>query len=278
MTEGIHIRLLTVPVEMDAAVELQKIYWGEDMSNLVPAHMLLSIARHGGHIHGAYDGNTLVGIVIGFLGADYDGDAAVGASDRLLLMSKRMVVLPEYRSKKIGEDLKRAQRDFALRHGVQLVTWTFDPLLARNAYLNLHKLRAVGQYYVEDYFGGGASSSVMSADRLVANWWVSHPHSDGHDLADATNAPIVNPISSDAELALPTDFVIADAAVLRLEIPVDFQALEAEHVAHAQEWRRYVRMAFQQLLGAGYLATDMLRSGNRVFYVFTRDDGTFDFQ
>lgn len=278
MSEGIQIRLLSSTADIDAAVELQKIYWGQDMSNLVPAHMLLSIARHGGHIHGAFDGDTLVGIVIGFLGADFEGDSNVGAAGRLLVMSKRMVVLPAYRSRKIGEDLKRAQREFARRHGVQLVTWTFDPMLARNAYLNLHKLRAIGQHYVEDYFGGGASGSVMSADRLVANWWVNHPHTDGHDLPDATDAPIVNEVSVDAELPSPCGFVMSDAAIVRLEIPAEFQAFEVHHAQWAQEWRGHVRMAFQELLGAGYLATDVLRSGNRVFYVFTRDDGTFDFQ
>ena len=56
--------------DMDAAVELQKVYWGENQADLVPAHMLLSIARYGGHIHAAYDGNDMVGLLMGFLGAN----------------------------------------------------------------------------------------------------------------------------------------------------------------------------------------------------------------
>src|SRR5215510_15581453 len=129
----ISIRSLSTMEELETAVELQKIYWGEDMGDLVPHHMLLSFSRYGGHVHGAYDEGRLVGVLMGFLGAEISTDGAEDAPSRMYVMSKRMVVLPEYRGKKIGEDLKLAQRDFAIRHNIQLVTWTFDPLLSRNA-------------------------------------------------------------------------------------------------------------------------------------------------
>src|SRR5690606_24744048 len=102
MTE-ITIRTLHSADEMSAAVDLQRVYWGNNMEDLVPEHMLLSIARYGGHIHAAYDGNRMVGLLMGFLGADIDPDEASDAPSQLYVMSKRMVVLPEYRGQKIGE-------------------------------------------------------------------------------------------------------------------------------------------------------------------------------
>jgi chorismate synthase len=264
---SIHIRSLATMEELETAVELQKIYWGEDMGDLVPHHMLLSFSRYGGHVHGAYDEERLVGVLMGFLGAEISTDGVEDAPNHLYVMSKRMVVLPEYRGKKIGEDLKLAQRDFAIRHNIQLVTWTFDPLLSRNAYLNLHKLGAVGQHYRENYFGASASNPVLSADRLEVNWWVKHPHMSYRAQQNAENAPIANHAN--------LDFQLPDTDVIRLEIPAEFQSLEQEEAAR---WREFIRPSFQALLEAGYIATDFIRVENRVFYIFTRDDGSYSFQ
>jgi chorismate synthase len=264
---SIIIRSLASTEELEAAVDLQKSYWGEDMSDIVPHHMLLSFSRYGGHVHGAYDEGRLVGVLMGFLGAEIHADGNEDAPSSLYVMSKRMVVLPEYRGKKIGEDLKLAQRDFAIRHNIQLVTWTFDPLLSRNAYLNLHKLGAVGQHYRENYFGAGASNPVLSADRLEVNWWVKHPHMSYRLQQNAENAPLANNRLE--------NFQIPKSDVIRLEIPAELQALEQVEVA---AWREFIRLGFQALLEAGYIATDFIRLENQVFYVFTRDDGSYSFQ
>jgi chorismate synthase len=193
-------------------------------------------------------------------------------------MSKRMVVLPEYRSHKIGENLKLAQADFARQHGIQLVTWTFDPLLSRNAYLNLHKLGAVGQKYLEDYFGGKSGNPVLRADRLVANWWVNHPHVQNRSQFDLNNTPVANEVILLPDgLIEPRDFQLPDSPIVRLEIPSDFQPIESSDAALAARWRDHVRYSFKQLLEAGYLAMDFMRVENRVFYVFTRDNKTFAF-
>lgn len=264
---GISIRSLAIMEELEAAVELQKIYWGEDMGDLVPHHMLLSFVRYGGHVHGAYDGERLVGVLMGFLGADISTDGEEDAPSRLYVMSKRMVVLPEYRGKKIGEDLKLAQKDFAMRHNIQLVTWTFDPLLSRNAYLNLHKLGAVGQHYRENYFGTSAANPVLSADRLEVNWWVKHPHMEKRLEIRAEDAPIANYGKQ--------DFNIPHAEIIRLEIPAEITTLD--HVT-INAWREFIRKSFQAMMQAGYIATDFIRVENRVFYVFSRDDGSYSFR
>ncbi len=261
--------------ELQEAVELQKVYWGSNIGDLVPLHMLFSLANYGGHVFGARVDGRLVGLLIGFLGADIQADDALLACERLCVMSKRMVVLPEYRNLKIGEKLKWAQREFALRHGIQLVSWTFDPLLSRNAYLNLHKLRAVGQTYVLDYFGTNATNPTLSADRLVVNWWVRHARVDAPLPSDYSDAQLLNAVSD----GLPTrlcDDVTGDAVLL--QIPADFLNLAQVNPDILQIWRDHVRAAFLHVMGAGYIASDFLRRDGASFYVFTRDDGSYTFQ
>ena len=90
MTE-ICIRRLLIAAEHEQAVEVQKSYWGKDAGNLVPRHVLHSISVYGGHVLGAYDGQKLIGFVMGFIGTDIDVDDrdARPAMANLLIMSKR---------------------------------------------------------------------------------------------------------------------------------------------------------------------------------------------
>ena len=202
------IQRMTQPRQFLAAVEMQKLYWGEDDRNLVPAHMLDSLARYGGHLLGAYLEETLVGILMGFVGSD-----ASPAADNLLIMSKRMLVLPGHRGRGIGYQLKLAQRDIAIEQGIPRVTWTFEPLLAPNAHLNLRKLGAVVTGYAENYFEY-AGSAALSGDRLIAQWHVESARVAGIlsgstrvlGLEDylAAGATVVNPSDISDEHVLPT--------------------------------------------------------------------------
>jgi len=288
------IRTLHTTDEMAEAVRLQQVYWGEDMSAIVPTHMLLSIARYGGHVHAAFDEDRMIGMLLGFLGAKHTAGVNKRAADRLCIMSKRLVVLPEYRGQKVGEQLKWAQRDFALEHGIQLVQWTYDPLLSRNAHLNLHKLRGIVQEYEEDYFGEAAAHPALSADRLVVNWWVDQPHVEAPAIytpdrlreAQVINAAALN----DANLLVPTALHQPRADVVLLEIPLEFVPLSNLDPTLASEWRDHVRAAFQRLLDAGYIAIDFVRlppssdtalharQHERGYYLFQRDPNLFRFR
>ena len=170
---NIAIKRLLRAQEFDQAVELQKVYWGNDASNLVPRTVLHTVCYHGGHLLGAFDGSHLVGFVLGFLGTAVDADApnADRTASNLLIMSKRMLVLPRYRGHNIGLRLKMAQRDIALKQGIDLVSWTFDPLLAGNAHLNLRKLGATSDRFVANYFDDPDPLSLWS-DRLIVRWWL----------------------------------------------------------------------------------------------------------
>lgn len=269
------IRALRRPEEMDAAVELQTIYWGSDMGALVPAHMLLSLASYGGHVLGAFAEERMVGMLLGFMGTDLAPETEAPAAEHLLTMSKRMVVLPEYRGKKIGEALKLEQRRIALRQRVPLVTWTFDPLLSRNAYLNLHKLAATGQHYMRNYFGDSTRYSMLSQDRIVVNWWVNHPATCARlDAGETIRLPKdrlqrLNAAHEHNDLPQPPQKVQGwDAQVLYIEIPAQFDQIEQRDKSLAAHWRDYVREVFTALFEQSYYAIDFVREGARSYYVF----------
>jgi predicted GNAT superfamily acetyltransferase len=294
MMDTTAIRPLRALGEMRAAVELQKTYWGDDVESLVPAHMLFSIANHGGHVLAAFDGENMVGVLIGFLGTSEENDQRPAMAN-LQIVSKRMVVLPEYRNQGLGYKLKLAQRDLAVKQGIRLVTWTFDPLLAANAHLNVRKLGVTSQHYLQDYYGTdeeGGLVTLGSSDRLLAEWWVTNRrvderlHGTRRDLnlrqyleADTL---IINPTRLSADgVALPAESTSLPATSLALlEIPPDYAALVRANATLAQAWRNHTRDLFQRLLGGGYVITDFLRESyegrERAFYLLSYQGPQFD--
>ncbi|MGD9316090.1 MAG: GNAT family N-acetyltransferase, partial [Anaerolineae bacterium] len=127
------IRPLESIAEFHACEALQRRVWVlPDDLEVVPLHLLLTAQRNGGLVLGAFDGGELVGFLFGFPAYDQDG--------RPKHCSHMMGVDPDCQGAGIGYQLKLAQREFALAQGLDLVTWTYDPLESRNAYLNIHKL------------------------------------------------------------------------------------------------------------------------------------------
>jgi predicted GNAT superfamily acetyltransferase len=268
----IDIRPLKTMDELRPLVELQKIYWGDDLESVIPAHMLFSLANHGGHVLGAFDGDRAVGVLVGFLSTNMK-DPNRPAMANLQLFSKRMVVLPEYRGQGIGYRLKLAQREIAIKQGVRLVVWTFDPLLALNAHLNIRKLGGVCNAFYENYYGtsneGGLTSFGMS-DRLMVDWWVTNRRVEERINGTRTDltlshyldahTPILNPsnLSSDGILLPAGSITTTDGALALLEIPTRYPALEASNPQLAQAWRLHVRLAFKQIIARGFIVTDFL--------------------
>ncbi len=291
--DSVRIERLLSAAQHEQAVELQKHYWGADAKNLVPRHMLFSISHYGGHVLGAYDGRELVGFVMGFIGADIDIDdrGARPAMANLLIMSKRMLVLPAYRGRNIGYRLKMAQRDIAMKQAIRLVTWTVDPMLAANAHLNVRKLGAVIQRFSANYFGLEAPDSLR-ADRLIVDWWVSHRRVSERAAGRGgrlslqqylgVHAPIVNRADASGDWLKPRPLTDAPASSFALvEIPADFRELEAAHRSLADQWRYHIRDVFSRMLAAGFVVTDFV-SGQyegrlATFYLLSRhDDGDDD--
>ena len=281
------IRRLTTVSEFDLAVGLQKIYWGEDGDALVPTHMLHSLSKHGSHILGAYDGEKLIGFVLGFIGTDidYEHPDARPAMANLLIMSKRMVVLPEYRGQNVGFLLKMAQRDVAMKQAIRLITWSFDPLLSSNAHLNIRKLGAICQRYEVDYFGKTDHKSLQ-ADRLILEWWVTHLRVAERAKGTTNNltlkqyfevsTPIVNRADVSGDYFRPRSMTnVPMSTFAMIEIPPNFREIEANDPDLSQLWRDHIREVFLKMLAGGYIVTDFVRGEyegkDRTFYLLSHD-------
>lgn len=260
-------RLLTFD-DMDTAVDLQKIYWGDNADYLVPAHMLFTIASSGGHVLAAMNEEQMIGLLIGMVGTDIS-EPDRPAMANLLIASKRMVVLPAYRGQGIGYQLKLAQRDLAIQHGIRLITWTFDPLLSTNAYFNLRKLGAISQKYLQNYYGTNPSSSLVSlgtSDRLSVEWWITNYRVEQRINGERAGLSLQHYLEAGATITNlsyddtpPDELQMPDGAFALLEIPSDYNQLLIDNVSLAQSWREHNRIAFQRLMRQGYIVTDFVR-------------------
>lgn len=273
--------------EMTAAVQLQETYWGTGAGAIIPAHMLFSIAANGGHVLAAKDGERVVGVLIGFLGMN-PHLADQNPHTNFHLYSKRMVVNPDYRNHGLGASLKLAQREFARERGIELVAWTFDPLLSRNAYLNVHKLGGICRTYYYDFYGTdnvGGLSPYGSSDRFYVEWWV-----DDERVAERAAGYVPQPSLTDYQKrgavvlnqttvnaagdAVPVDAPLPDVDGLALyEVPMNYEALGERDPDLAHAWRTHSRAVIGEIIGRGYALTDVLRAvaggRERVYYVLS---------
>src|SRR5690606_23168912 len=159
--------------EFRACVELQRETWGADFEECVPAAILKVSGRIGGVTAGALDGaGGLLGFVFGLTGLD---------GGRLVHWSHMLAVRAEWRDRGRGRRRRLYQREAVARLGAEAIYWTFDPLVARNAHLNLNRLGARVVEYVEDMYGptGSHLHAGLGTDRLVIAWPVQGTEAAG---------------------------------------------------------------------------------------------------
>jgi predicted GNAT superfamily acetyltransferase len=147
--------------ELRAVEALQKEVWECPDLEVVPAYHMIASRKVGAILIGAFDGGELVGFSYGFPG--FEGD-------RRMIHSDMLAVRSTYRDRGLGRALKLAQRDAALACGVDRMTWTFDPLQTRNAFLNFSKLGVVADRYLPDFYGDTISPLQSTTDRLWVTW------------------------------------------------------------------------------------------------------------
>ena len=268
------IRPLEAVEDYKAAEEVQRRAWGLSDLDITPLHMLLTIHKSGGLVLGAFDAQTdsLLGFLLGFYGRSADG--------HWKHCSHQMGVLPEARDRGIGQALKLEQRRLILAEGLDLITWTFDPLEARNATLNFTKLGVISNRYIRNIYGDtlGELNAGLPTDRLSVNWWIRSLRAQARVetvqgaainaaskdlLAQAT--PVLEVTRRADGLAVPEDYDLrSHAPTLALEIPSDFQALKAADSALALRWRLATQALFEHYFEAGYTATECVfdQSGN----------------
>ncbi len=163
------IVLLDTPRGCRDHVYLQDLVWGFDPPEAVPVHLLVAVAHNGGVVLGAYDGDEIVDALLG-LPALHDG--------HLAHLSHQLAVHPAYRHRGVGAALKWRQRNLVLAQGIDAIIWTFDPLQARNARLNLSWLGAEVRHDVRDYYGpmnDGRLNAGLPSNRLMVTWALDTP-------------------------------------------------------------------------------------------------------
>ena len=285
---SIKIRHLETPIEVAAVEELQRQVWLGDDIEVVPAHMLLAILHGGGVLMGAFEDDTLVGFVFGFLGFK---PTSVGMG--LWHCSHMAGVHPDYRDAGLGFKLKRAQWQMVRQQGLDRITWTYDPLQSRNAKLNIEKLGAVCNTYYPNYYGEMRDQLNMGlpTDRFQVDWWINSARVKRRlsksprkklDLAhylSAGTARLNETEINDAGIITPrlSNISISSAPLLLLEIPTDFQLIKTADPILALEWRMHTRTIFQDMFAVGYLVTDFIflpGSQPRSYYVLSFGEST----
>lgn len=231
----LEIRTLDSAEEMSAIVTVFQQVWGS-VTPIVGVELLRAIAHGGGYVAGAFESGNTVGASFGFL-ARHHGDEA--------LHSHVTGILPGVQHGGVGRAMKNHQRTWAAQRGIPWITWTFDPLVRRNAWFNIQVLDA----HVDDYlvnFYGPMSDSINSSDdsdRLLVAW----PTDESVASAHAPGRSIRH------EVATPDDIV-----VLRRTDPTE-----------AARWRRTVRDELTSLFDAGGVVTSFTRDGGYVVHTPT---------
>jgi chorismate synthase len=232
--------------ELRAVEELQKEVWGIPDLDVVPLTHLIAAKAAGGVLLGAFDGQVLVGFVYGFV-AEEDGEMAHH--------SHMLAVKHAYRNFNLGYKLKLAQREEVLAQGINLITWTFDPLQSLNAYFNFTKLGVISDRYVINFYGEEAASFLhqTGTDRFWVKWLL-------------TSDRVVQRLNS------PKQVLENPAGKILIEIPGNINALVKENPEAALEWRQRTRKAFTDAIEAGYVVRDFYRENDRGVYILSNEN------
>jgi len=241
--------------DYDACVRLQREVWGLSDLEITSAIQLIATVYAGGLLLVADSPGE------GVLGFCYAFAALRGGEGHL--HSDMLAVSPAARGLGVGRRLKWAQRDEALRRGLRFVTWTFDPMRAPNARLNLHHLGAVAREILPDFYGTTSSAlhHGLATDRLLVRWELDSQRVARRGAGEAEGPPGMPelPVLHDVAwrgglLVPPPAHLHLEGKELLLEIPSDWDAVCAAGSGLARDWQQAVRSAFQSAFADGYAA------------------------
>ena len=270
----ITLRPLETHDDYDSCVRLQRKMWGKNFLDVVSAAILMVSQRVGGVAAGAFDSNRrLLGFVFGVSGVR-DGELAH--------WSDMLAVRPEVRRRGLGKRLKLYQRELLLSYGVHVAYWSFDPLVALNANLNMNGLGARPVEYVVDMYGDTDSTlhSGLETDRLIVEWRLTDPHVErvlagGQDAIPPTalDAPIVNPDVPTSTAPHERDESLPTSPWVQVAVPQQIDEVKVTAPDDARLWQLATRRAFQWYLANGYCVErfQYVNDARHACYLLTRD-------
>ncbi len=225
--------------ELDQCIALQQQAWGYPDREVVPRNIYVLAQALGGHVLAAWDRQgELAGFAMAMaahepasmndhravsdhwmISPSMSAQGVTGATaltapqlpPKPYLHSHMLAVSPRYQNQGLGLALKLAQRDDARARGIDRMRWTFDPLVAKNAYFNLHRLGATASRYLPDFYGqlDSALQGGLPSDRLLAEWDLTRKQPmDTIQARDRQEPEAAQPSSNAAEATLREEFLL----------------------------------------------------------------------
>lgn len=256
LASSVDVREITRLTELIRITELYHAIWRPTTNPPVSTEMLRALSKAGNYVAGAFDGPELVGACVGFF----------AAPAHTTLHSHIAGVSAAVAGRHVGYALKLHQRAWALGNGVPLIEWTFDPLVARNAYFNIVKLGGLPTEYLPNFYGDmdDGINGDDDTDRLLLRWELTGERAvaacagrfrpadiGGLDAAVGLGRgdcgePVAGPTGADTVL---------------VAVPRDVETLRLRDPGQAKEWRIAVREVLGGLLADGARVTGFDRSG-----------------
>jgi predicted GNAT superfamily acetyltransferase len=270
---GVQVLPIHDPGAMRDVSRLLDDVWGRAPSagTILAPEALAAIVHAGGQVSGAMRGDRLVGATAAFLGRHDEGE--------VFLHSHVTGVAAAEEGRGVGRALKWHQRAWALERGIGRVRWTFDPLIRRNAVLNLVVLGAQALTFQEDVYGRlhDARNAGAPTDRLVIDWVLTSPRvraaADGR--AASPDVEALRRAGAEELLRVGTDGrpqrSPASGPRQLVQVPTDIEALRGDDPALAAAWAAQVRATLGVRLQAGFRVSGCTRDG---WYVLTADRTT----
>lgn len=223
----IEVRELDALDELHEASDLLGEIWGVPDNPPMSGELLRALGKADNYVTGAYDDEKLVGVCVGF-------HAQPSART---LHSHIAGITSSVAGRHVGFALKLHQRAWSLDRGIELIEWTYDPLVARNAYFNLAKLGARPAEYLPNFYGamGDGINGDDDSDRLMVHWQLNDP--------TVVGACAGSPLRPEPP---------ADAVTSWIEVPEDIEGLRLSDPTQARKWRAQVRDQLMPAVAAGW--------------------------
>jgi predicted GNAT superfamily acetyltransferase len=225
--------------------ELQRQAWGMSDLDVTPSHVLHAASKTGGQVIGAFTADKqLVAFALAFLGRDVK-------NARPYLLSHMVAVSPSSQSKSIGYQIKLAQKQDALARGINLIKWTYDPLLSKNANINIRKLGAHVYKFLPNLYGEMRSDlygSSFPTDRFEVSWDLTEPQPVEFPEA----APQLVELHAGAPVVV-TRNLSAGADALLCRVPLDHTEIRKKDPDLALRWQAAIREVSTALLNGSYV-------------------------
>lgn len=249
---GVAIRECSSIEDFKQCIELERAVWKDDDIGIMPIRLYMISKACNAPTIGAFESS---GRLVGFV------HTMIALMDKHVVYHSHLAaVVEDLRHRDIGFRMKLAQRQHAMKAGVPLIIWTFDPLQSRNAHLNINKLGAVIRRYEVNHYSEGLSAvfdSDVPSDRIFAEWWLSSPHVES---VLAGKRPYVED---------PSESVL---------IPEDINKVRSRSVEEHLKWRIRVREDFQSALAGGLIVRGFERADGTSRYLLGADEEQFHFE